>query len=42
MIIGIDGCFSRSICSREFLNVVGRDECNEMVSIAWAVGCIEK
>ncbi|GJR31244.1 transposase, MuDR, plant [Tanacetum coccineum] len=36
-VIGIDGCFLKTICKGELLSAVGRDGNNQIYPIAWAV-----
>ncbi|GJY94916.1 transposase, MuDR, plant [Tanacetum coccineum] len=40
-VIGLDGCFLKTICKGELLSAVGRDGNNQIYPIAWAVGIIE-
>lgn len=40
-IIGLDGCFLKTICKGELLSAVGRDGNNQIFPIAWAVVSIE-
>ena len=36
-VIGLDGCFLKSICKGELLTAIGRDANNQVYPIAWAV-----
>ncbi|GJR37178.1 transposase, MuDR, plant [Tanacetum coccineum] len=40
-VIGLDGCFLKTICKGELLSAVGRDGNYQMYLIAWDVGIIE-
>ena len=40
-VIGIDGCFLKTICKGELLSAVGRDGNNQIFPIAWAVVSVE-
>ena len=40
-VIGLDGCFLKTICKGELLSAVGRDGNNQVYPIAWAVVNIE-
>ncbi|GJS11961.1 hypothetical protein Tco_0368757 [Tanacetum coccineum] len=40
-VIGIDGCFLKTICKGELLSAVGRDGNNQIYPIAWAVVSVE-
>ena len=40
-VIGLDGCFLKTICKGELLSAVGRDGNNQIYPIAWAVVSIE-
>ncbi|GKB46874.1 transposase, MuDR, plant [Tanacetum coccineum] len=40
-VIGIDGCFLKTICKGELLSVVGRGENNQIYPIAWVVVIVE-
>ncbi|GJR86440.1 transposase, MuDR, plant [Tanacetum coccineum] len=40
-VIGLDGCFLKTICKGELLSAVGRDGNNQIYPIAWAVVSVE-
>ncbi|GKD71753.1 uncharacterized protein Tco_1325843, partial [Tanacetum coccineum] len=40
-VIGLDGCFLKTICKEELLSVVGGDGNNQIYHIAWAVVDVE-
>ncbi|GJW56831.1 transposase, MuDR, plant [Tanacetum coccineum] len=40
-VIGLDGCFLKTICKGELLSAVGRDGINQILSIAWVVVSVE-
>lgn len=40
-VIGLDGCFLKTICKGELLSAVGRDANNQIFPIAWAVVDVE-
>ncbi|GJW95120.1 hypothetical protein Tco_0174792 [Tanacetum coccineum] len=40
-VIGLDGCFLKTICKGELLSTVGRDGNNQIYPIAWAVFSVE-
>ncbi|GKE02803.1 transposase, MuDR, plant [Tanacetum coccineum] len=40
-VIGLDGCFLKTICKGELLSAVGRDGNYQIYLIAWVVGIIE-
>ena len=40
-IIGLDGCFLKTICKGQLLSAVGRDGNNQVYPIAWAVVSVE-
>ncbi|GKD95950.1 hypothetical protein Tco_1379847 [Tanacetum coccineum] len=40
-IMGLDGCFLKTICKGEVLSAVGRDGSNKIYPIAWAVVSVE-
>ncbi|GKD85953.1 transposase, MuDR, plant [Tanacetum coccineum] len=40
-VIGLDGCFLKTLCKGELLSAVGRDGNNRIYPIAWAVVSVE-
>ena len=40
-VIGLDGCFLKTICKGQLLSAVGRDGNNQIYPIAWAVVSVE-
>ncbi|GJS19595.1 hypothetical protein Tco_0448227 [Tanacetum coccineum] len=40
-VIGLDGCFLKTLCKGELLSAVGRDGNNQIYPIAWAVVSVE-